>query len=222
MSKLILASNTKFLDIPNLNEHLDVPIQKAKILYIATGAKKVDDVSFVERHLHRVAERNLNYTAYDIEGKSEREISKTMDNYDVIHLEGGNTFHILKTIYTTNFDKILKRRLEEGMNYIGTSAGSYVMTPSIITATWNDRGFDRCGLEDHTALNYVPFVLKAHYTKERKQSILDNSLGLKWPLKILTDNQAIAVDGNNYQLIGEGEEITLEQLQDEQMETDKN
>ncbi len=215
MPKLILASNTKFLDIPNLNEHLDVPIQKAKILYITTGANKVDDVSFVERHLERVAERNLNYMSYDIEGKSETEISKTMDNYDIIHMEGGNTFHILKTIYTTNFDKILKRRLDEGMNYIGTSAGSYVMTPSIITATWNDRGFDRCRLEDFTALNYIPFILKAHYTKECRQSILDNAQGLKWPLKILTDNQAIAVNGDNYQLIGEGVEITLENFQNE-------
>jgi len=215
MPKLILASNTKFLDIPNLNEHLDVPIQKAKILYITTGANKVDDVSFVERHLERVAERNLNYMSYDIEGKTETEISKTMDNYDIIHMEGGNTFHILKTIYTTNFDKILKRRLDEGMNYIGTSAGSYVMTPSIITATWNDRGFDRCRLEDFTALNYIPFILKAHYTKERRQSILDNAQGLKWPLKILTDNQAIAVNGDNYQLIGEGVEITLENFQNE-------
>jgi dipeptidase E len=215
MSKLILAANTNFMDIPDLNDHLDIPLQKARVLYITTGANKVEDVSFVERHLHRVAERNLKYTAYDIEGKSEREISKTLDDYEIIHMEGGNTFHILKTIYDTNFDKILKKKLDKGMNYIGTSAGSYVMTPSIITATWNDRGFDRCGLEDHTALNYVPFVLKAHYTKERKQSILDNSLGLKWPLKILTDNQAIAVDGNNHKLIGESKEITLEQLQNE-------
>ncbi|HRP37037.1 MAG TPA: Type 1 glutamine amidotransferase-like domain-containing protein, partial [Candidatus Dojkabacteria bacterium] len=213
--KIILASNTKFLDIPNLNENLDVPLQKAKILYIITGSKKVFDNSFVQRHLNRVTERNLNYTSYDIEGKSETEISKKMDNYDIIHMEGGNTFHILKTIYATNFDKILKKRLDEGMNYIGTSAGSYVMTPSIITATWNDRGFDRCGLEDFTALNYVPFILKAHYTKERRQSILDNSTDLKWPLKILTDNQAIAVNGDSFKLIGEGEEITLESLQNE-------
>lgn len=215
MPKLILASNTNFLDIPNLNDYLDIPLQKAKILYITTGTTKVDDVSFLRRHLERVAERNLNYTSYDIEGKSETEISKTMDDYDVIHLEGGNTFHILKTIYNTNFDKILKKRLDEGMNYIGTSAGSYVMTPSIITATWNDRGFDRCRLEDFTALNYIPYILKAHYTKERRQSILDNAQGLKWPLKILTDNQAIAVNGDNYQLIGEGVEITLENFQNE-------
>ncbi|MCA9380240.1 Type 1 glutamine amidotransferase-like domain-containing protein [Candidatus Dojkabacteria bacterium] len=215
MSKLILASNTNFLDILDLNDYLDIPIQKAKVLYIITGSNRVHDDSFVKRHLKRVAERNLNYTSYDIEGKSETEISKTMEDYDIIHMEGGNTFHILRTIYDTSFNKILKKRLDEGMNYIGTSAGSYVMTPSIITATWNDRDFDRSGLEDFSALNYVPFVLKAHYSEDRKQSILDNVSGLSWPLRILTDDQAIAVNNDDYNLIGNGPEITLERLQNQ-------
>ena len=215
MPKLILASNTNFLDIPELNDYLDIPLEKAKILYITTGANKVNDDSFVKRHLERVAERNLNYTPYDIEHKSEDEISSTMDNYDIVHMEGGNTFHLLKTIRETSFEIILKKRLHSGINYIGTSAGSYVASPSIVPATWNDGGFDKCGLKDLTGMGLVPFVIKAHYTEERKESILENAKHLKWPLRILADDEAIAVDGNNFQLIGKGEEITLENLQNE-------
>ncbi len=219
MSKLILASNTNFLDITELKSHLDIPIDKARILYVITGTKKTFDNSFMHRHLKRVAERGLNYISYDIEGKSEHELSNKLKDFDIIHIEGGNTFHLLKTIQDTHFDTILKDKIESGLNYIGTSAGSYIMTPSIITATWNERGLDRFSLEDFTAMNFVPFVMKAHYREDRKESILDNVRDLKWPLKILTDEQAIAVDGNNFALIGTGEEITLEKLEHEQMET---
>lgn len=215
MQKLILASNTKFLDIPNLNDYLDTPIEEAKILYVITGSKKVSDNSFVERHLSRTRERNLNYESYDIEGKTIEELDGKLSQFEILHMEGGNTFHILKTIFDTGFDKVLKKHINRGMNYIGTSAGSYVMTPSIVTATWNDRGHDRCGLTDFNALGYVPFVLKCHFTKERKQSIIENSINLHHPLRILTDGQAIAVDGESHKLIGKGEEITLESLQNE-------
>lgn len=215
MPKLILASNTNFLDIPDLNDYLDIPLEIAKILYITTGSNKVKDDSFVKRHLERVAERNLNYTSYDIKGKTEAEISKTLDNHDIIHMEGGNTFYILKTIQETNFETILREKLNNGLNYIGTSAGSYVVTPSIITATWNDRGFDRCGLEDFAGMNFVPFVLKAHYTNERKETILNNTKDLRWPLRILNDYQAFAVNNQEVKFIGKGEEITLDQLQNE-------
>ena len=215
MQRLILASNTTFLDIPELNEHLDLQLEKAKILYITTASNKVHDISYVNKNLSRVRDRNLIYEIYDIEGKSKDNLDKKLSDFDILHMEGGNTFHLLKTIYDTGFDKVLKKHIKRGLNYIGTSAGSYVMTPSIITATWNDRGFDRCGLIDLTALSYVPFVLKCHYTEERKQSILDNSKNLIYPLKILKDGQAIAVHGDKYKLIGEGSEITLEILQNE-------
>ena len=89
----------------------------------------------------------------------------------------------MKIIRETNFDKILKDLLNEGKVYIGTSAGAYVMCPSIEVSDWNDNTVDRYGVVDFTALNYVPFVLNAHYKDEKEQKVKENIKKLKGTLE---------------------------------------
>lgn len=99
--------------------------------------------------------------------------------------------------------------IEKGVPYIGSSAGSYIACPTIEMATWSLKQKDRFGVTEFSAMNLVPFLVKAHYVLEMGEVLQDKILESKYETKILKDGQAILVEDDKYKLVGEGEEIKL-------------
>ena len=209
MKTTLLASSGSFITAQNLDPILPKKIVDCKIAYITTASKKVDDMSYVERQRERMNEMGLSYTEIDIEGSNEEELRKILAGYDVVIVEGGNTFYLLKAIRESGFESVIKDLIEEGVVYIGTSAGSYVACPSIIMATWSNRGFDRCGVLDYTAMNLVPFLVKAHYVSEDLKELEENTKDLQYQVRPITDDQAILVRDEEIEFLGEGEEVII-------------
>ena len=205
--KLILASDLSFLlkygyDLTGISK------SEMKIGYVITASKGSRDKTFLEKVKNSMIENRILFEEIDIEGKSKDEMFNFFKNKNVIHVEGGNTFYLLKAIRESGFAEVLKELLNEGKIYIGTSAGAYIMCPTIEVANWNETGRDRFGLTDFSSLNYVPFVLKVHYKDEAEKLIKEKMKTLKYPLRILRDGQGILVENNKYIFIG-GEEIIL-------------
>ena len=209
MKTTLLASSGSFITAQNLDPILPKKIVDCKIAYITTASKKVDDMSYVERQRERMNEMGLSYTEIDIEGSNEEELRKILAGYDVVIVEGGNTFYLLKAIRESGFESVIKDLIDEGVVYIGTSAGSYVACPSIIMATWSNRGFDKCGITDYSAMNLVPFLIKAHYTSEGKEELEENTKDLQYQVRPITDDQAILVRDEEIEFLGEGEEVII-------------
>lgn len=208
MNTLILASSGNFIAANNIDHFLPKPLSEAKILYVITASKKVNDTSYVERTRQKMDELNFSFTEYDIVGKSEEQLKKALSSHDIVYVEGGNTFYLLKAVRDTGFEKVVKVAIENGLVYWGVSAGAYIACPSIIMATWSDR-FDRCGVTDWSAMNLVPFLIKAHYTPDNLEFLKEKSKDLQLPLRVLNDEQAVLVKDGEVQLIGGGDEITL-------------
>lgn len=205
--KIILASDLSFLlkygyDLTSISK------SEMKIGYITTASKGSRDKTFLEKVKNSMRENHILFEEIDIEGKSKEEMLNFFKNKNVIHIEGGNTFYLLKAIRESGFAEVLKELLNEGKVYIGTSAGAYIMCPTIEVANWNETGRDRFGLTDFSALNYVPFVLKVHYKDEAENLIKEKIKTLKYPLRILRDGQGILVENDKYTFFG-GEEIIL-------------
>jgi len=145
----------------------------------------------------------------DIKGKNEKELRKMLKDKDIVYVQGGNTFYLLKYVKESGFDKVVKELIQKGLIYIGVSAGSYIACPTIEMALWKDQDKNIVGLEDLTALNLVPFLLSVHYILEYKEIIKKGISSSKYPVKMLTDDQAILVRDNKVELVGKGSEIRL-------------
>lgn len=89
----------------------------------------------------------------------EKSPTKAIEKADALFIGGGNTFRLLFHMYNENIIEAIKKKVENGIPYIGTSAGANVACPTIKTT--NDMpilypsGFK--------ALNLIPFQINPHY-----------------------------------------------------------
>lgn len=206
--KIILASDLTFLlkygyDLTGISK------PEIRIGYVTTASKGSRDKTFLEKVKNAMRKNNYLFEEIDIEGRNKKEIFNFFKDKNIIHIEGGNTFYLLKAIRETGFAEILEKLLNEGKIYIGTSAGAYIMCPTIEVANWNETGRDRFGLEDFSALNYVPFVLKVHYKEEMGSIVKEKIKTLKYPLRILKDGQGILIEDDRTEFFGEQGETIL-------------
>ncbi len=205
--KLILASDLSFL-LKYGYDLTGIPKDQMKIGHITTAYKvSRSNIEFFKKVSETIKENGYEMEDFDIEGKTKGEIKDFFKDKNVVHIEGGNTFYLLKVIRETGFDKILKELLGEGRVYIGTSAGSYVMCPTIEVSDWNPDGKDRFGVTDFTALNYVPFVLKVHYEDKAEELVREKIKTLKYPLNILRDGQGMFCEDGICQFVGDGDQV---------------
>ncbi|MCD4705299.1 peptidase E [bacterium] len=206
--KLLLTSSGKFITENNIDQYLPKKLIDCQIAYITTALKDVKDTNYSKNLQKRMSELGFSYTKIDITGKNENELRDTLGRYDVIMVEGGNVFYLLKMVRESGFDNVIKDLINKGVVYIGSSAGSYIAGASIVTGTWSDRGYDRYDM-NYKAMNIVPFVIKAHYTSDKYNNLKTKMKKLQYPVKILTDQQALLIIDNEIKLIGEGKEIKL-------------
>lgn len=140
----------------------------------------------------------------------ERTPDYDFSNCGITYVSGGNTFRLLKFAKAVNFKKIINDLLDRGGVYIGVSAGSYIMCPTIEMSYWKpDPDRNDFGLDDLSAFNFVPFLLVVHYSLEYKDIIKKHVEQAKYPTRILTNEQAFFIKDGIAGLIGEGEEIKL-------------
>jgi len=206
--KIILASDLSFL-LKYGYALTGIPKNQMKIGYITTSSKGARDKSFFENVKNVIRDNGYDFEEVDIESKTKEELRSFFKDKNIIHMEGGNTFYLLKAIRETGFAEILKDLLEEGRTYIGTSAGAYIMCPSVDVANWDKTGKSRFGIADFAALNHVSFVLKVHYTNEQEAKVREGMQTLKYPIRILKDGQGIFCEDGVCRFIGDEEEIKL-------------
>jgi dipeptidase E len=91
---------------------------------------------------------------------------KAVEDTEAIFIGGGNTFRLLKSLYEADLLEPIRGRVNEGMPYIGSSAGSNVAAPTIKTT--NDMPIVQPPSFD--ALNLVWFQINPHYLDAEKNS----------------------------------------------------
>jgi dipeptidase E len=86
-------------------------------------------------------------------------MARAVHEAEVVFVGGGNTFRLLKGLYDDDLVEPIRRAVNEGALYIGSSAGSIVACPTLKTTkdmpVVQPRSFE--------ALDLVPYQISPHY-----------------------------------------------------------
>ncbi len=204
--KLILASDITFILKHGYNL-TGIPKEDIRVGYVTTAEKGGNWKEFFEDVRNKMKDAGYFFEEFDIEGKTKEEIKHFFKDKNIVHLEGGSTYYLLKAIRETGFAEVLTELLSDGKVFVGTSAGAYVMCPTIEVSSWNQQ--DKFGVTDITGLNHVPFVLKVHYKDEQEELVRKGTEVLKYPIRILRDGQGILVEDDKFTFVGDEPEVRL-------------
>ena len=112
-----------------------------------------------DAYAEKVRER-LGRMGYEVDSAHQTaDPGRSVESAEAVFAGGGNTFRLLKTLYEHDLLGLIRRRVAEGMPYVGSSAGSNVAGPTIRTT--NDMPIVEP--PSLTALGLVPFNLNPHY-----------------------------------------------------------
>jgi len=104
----------------------------------------------------------------------------------------------------TGLDKLIKRFVKNDVVYVGLSVGSYLACPTIEAATWKPGDKNFVGLKNLKSLNFVPFLITAHFDQKYHSLVKEEASKSKYPVIALTDEQAVVVKNGGWKLIGRG------------------
>lgn len=210
MKRLLLLSSLRLLINNGLPPVFGKPFNEFKALHVTTASKGAVDTSYLERNREFFRSNKWDIEELDLGGKQEDELWRILKHKELVYIEGGNTFYLLKTIRESGFETVIKERLSQGLIYMGASAGSYVACPTIEMAAWKHQDkYDHCGVTDLTAMHLVPFLLSVHYKPEYRELLKEKISEAGYPVRILTDEQALLVQDDKIELVGSGPEIVL-------------
>ena len=184
--------------------------------FLGTAVKKIlfipyAGVTISYEEYHGAVEGQLNKFGYEVDSIHELKIDEGLiEKYDAIAIGGGNTFQLAKILQDTGLIAPIRKAVENGMPYMGWSAGSNITCPTIKTT--NDMPI----VEPSTfhGLNLIPFQINPHYTEatipnhggESRNMRINEFIALNQKMKVvgLPEGSLLRKEGNQLFFIGKG------------------
>lgn len=164
--KLYLASYA-MVTMAKIIEHEGLDPVGKKAILIPTAGDPYDNRDFVEADKLALEKYGLNVVEMDVKNKDEEEIRKAIDEADVVLVAGGDTFYLMEKLKESGADKIIKKFIEKGGVYIGSSAGSIVCCPTIEGAEEFDDPSLAPRLDNFDGMGVFKDVIIPHTHKEK-------------------------------------------------------
>lgn len=133
----------------------------------------------------------------DFESNPQTDISM----FDVIYVCGGNTFRLMNAAKQSNFRDQIKKVLDGGGIYVGVSAGSLIVGPSIQIANEIKPDVNEVELTDLSGLDIIPQIIFPHYDISDEPALekFEKAHGTK--VTRLKNGEAIFITGEKIELV---------------------
>jgi len=199
-SKIILTSCGIINN--NLKEEfyklLTKDIQDIKVLYITTAidGEFGTDTEWIKAEFQTILDLGIKE-----ENIKEYKMDYDLDlsHYDIIYMMGGNTFYLMKKINDTQFGLKIKKAINNGIIYIGSSAGSIIIGNTLELALPYDK--NEVNLQDFTGLKLIDGIIVPH--ANRKKEFIDEKRKLyKEKVYGISDEHGIVITENKLKEIG--------------------
>lgn len=133
----------------------------------------------------------------DIENDSRTDFSK----YNVIYVCGGNTFKLLRYAREAHFKETVEKLLNREGIYIGVSAGSIILAPTIQIAISVDPEPNEIGISDLTGLNLINFEVHPHYESIQDAELSFYQKNTKNKVTRISNSQALIISDSGQEVV---------------------
>jgi dipeptidase E len=127
MKQLFLTSSSEEV-LDDIIKKLPKSPKELSLAFIDTAAEVEEgDHWWLRTEKEKLVETGFNVDQFSIKGMTKNEIENRLKDKQIIYFCGGNTFYLLDQVIKTGCDEIIKNKIENGVIYIGSSAGSMIV-----------------------------------------------------------------------------------------------
>ncbi|MBU4210116.1 peptidase E [Patescibacteria group bacterium] len=204
MKQLFLTSSGDCV-IDDIVKKLPKTPKEFNLAFINTAAEVEDeDHWWVRAEKGKLIDVGFSVDEFSINGMTREEIENKLEDKQIVYFCGGNEFYLLDQVIKTGCGEIIKNRIESGMIYIGSSAGSMIVGTRIdLVSTIDDRS-KAPGLKS-TGLKIIDLSILPHWGSDafRNEYLKRFEAMYTEGVKItpLTDQQYVWVNNDSIQII---------------------
>ena len=171
---------------------IDKDIDEIKLAFIPTASIPEEDKWFVttSKELERLGILKKNIIDFQLD----KPVSfDDLKEFDVIFVDGGNTFYLLEKVMESGFDEAIKEYLEKDIGvYVGVSAGTILVGPDVeIAEPWDDKSITN--LKDTKGLNLIDIAYSPHWVEEDEKMLEPYRKKANYEIKKLRDGEVVIV-----------------------------
>ena len=179
------------------------PPEKIKVAFVPTAAITSEESNYVLESKTELVDLGIkDVINIDLKTTPERDVLSC----DVMYACGGNTFHLLNEVRRYRFDEIIRKFINLDKLYLGVSAGSILVTPSIEIVKEEPADANSDNVTDFKGLGLVDFEVSPHSPEIVSFDTVDKYVSTRLtPLIRISNKTAIKVDDKRIDIIGDKE-----------------
>lgn len=204
--RLFLASEVKNPSTTKKLEEYVGGFKGKEIAYIPTAGNGEGWGSWKSGGSWKLAQTlGAEITLLQLEDYWNKDVISQLQGKDIVWFAGGQSGYLMYWIRRTQIDKHIKRMLDNGTLYLGSSAGSMITGKTADITEWCI-GDGESGAGIIPQLELVDFDIYPHFKDEHLEKIKEYYKGKK--LYLLKDGEQIIVEDKKVIVIGEERIVT--------------